>query len=183
MSTHRLVVTIGTDGWTNVAIECPHEHPRPCAGYEEGKWPDDATCRCADPACPCRQGDHGGCSEFGGYVADVGPMCRCEPMDECWYSHAVAEVGGEMLHLAAPLAASWPVSLVGSSFDEPIRVELLGPGNGTGANTGLVIVWDAGEPGVSFTRSEVVQVDDAQLSFAELAEAVRIWRKVQACSM
>ena len=98
---------------------------------------------------------------------------------------ATEQLGERFNEIEARLAALEANAAPSIAPESPVNAPEvpMGPGNGTGANTGLVIVWDAGEPGVSFTRSEVVQVDDAQLSFAELAEAVRIWRKVQACSM
>lgn len=118
---HTLVVVF-EDEYIDIQIQCGHTgDDRPCASYSEGTWPNEVACRCEDPECPCRDGEHGECADFG-YVDDMGPACRCVPNDECWYTHAVSEVGWRDALSFDRMEMAVSVKLTGCSFDEPIEV-------------------------------------------------------------
>lgn len=133
---HVLVVSIDDDCIATYDIECPHEGPdRPCGTYMEKDWPDAITCRCAEigdgTQCEgCAEGYHDECA-WGTHINDVGPSCRAEPIDECWYAHAVREAGQEMLDFGrSRFQFRFPVELSGAGWDEAIEVSMVGPRGG-----------------------------------------------------
>lgn len=71
-----------------IRVVCPGVEEGDCRVYDEGTWPDEFTCRCTltvdGGGCRnCRDGLHDLCEQLEGYVEEVGPECRCEPMDRC----------------------------------------------------------------------------------------------------
>lgn len=133
---HILHILIEDDCIANYTIECPEADlakERECASYTETEWPDQIACRCAeisgeDTACEaCLDGEHDECA-WGTYINDVGPSCRAKPMDECWYAHALKEVGQEMLDFGRnKFELRVPVTLHGGGWEEPIGVDLVKP--------------------------------------------------------
>lgn len=123
--THTLHVLIHwPDAWASYQIKCSGTTvERACATHYDHSWPDEFTCRCEDDECMCRQGDHGGCSEFGGYIEEVGDSCRAMPRNECWYEQMMDEVGAEAFDFGRDgIKFSLPIKLTGCSFDEPIEI-------------------------------------------------------------
>lgn len=121
---HQLKVTIsGAEAESTLSIICPHTTAdRPCAVHYEHQWPDANTCRCTAHDCPCREGDHGDCHQFGGSIEEVGYTCLAMPKSECWYQMVNSEIGLEALEVIGELTAVWTVDLSGNSFNEPIEV-------------------------------------------------------------
>lgn len=128
---HTLSIIIEDEGFASFRVFC-HETGagRPCGSYTERDWPDAITCRCSDisdqPQCEaCAEGYHDEC-EYGEYVPDLGPSCRLQPLDECWYEHAVGELGSEILEFGkGTFELRVPVNLRGGSWEEPIKVSLI----------------------------------------------------------
>ncbi len=134
MKNHTLVINIEDDCLANYTIVCPHEGPdRPCASYQEKDWPDEIACRCAEigdgAQCEwCADGDHDACA-WGTHINDVGPSCRAEPMDECWYAYVVKEGDQGALDFGRnKFELRVPVILRGGSWEEPIEIEMVKEG-------------------------------------------------------
>ena len=94
--THTIVATFrGYDG-VHYQLEC--ENPDTCEEvYIEGTWDSPLACHCEAPDCECRIGEHDFCVEYDGYVPEIGPLCRCEPVKGCGVQDWFANVGEEML--------------------------------------------------------------------------------------
>jgi hypothetical protein len=119
---HVLVVHIDRDGYLAVKVECPHTTiDRPCGTWEEHAKGDACRCTCG----ACLAGEHDKCDSE--YVAEVGRKhCQCDPVDQCWFDHAVGEVGTEMLRMPkAGVTFRLPARMTGHGWDEPIDVEPL----------------------------------------------------------
>ena len=123
MTMHALCVK-NDGGFARFSIECPYpddDTEKPCATFEEHRWPDSNSCRCTALECSCREGDHYGCVQIDGYIESLGPKCRTIPSGQCWYAHAMNEVGLELFgdfELSPAL-----VKLTGCSWEDPIDVE------------------------------------------------------------
>lgn len=117
---HVLVLHIEHDGYLNVSVECPYDSiGRPCGTWQQKA--KDAPCTCACEACAAD--NHDDCDSE--WVAEVGRKdCQCDPVNECWYDHAVAEVGTEMLRLPKEgLTFRVPAHMFGAGWDDPIDVD------------------------------------------------------------
>jgi hypothetical protein len=117
---HVLVLHIERDGYLNVSVECPYDSiDRPCGTWQQK--PKGAPCTCACEACAAD--NHDDCDSE--WIAEVGRKdCQCDPVNECWYNHAVAEVGTEMLRLPKEgLTFRVPAHMFGAGWDDPIDVD------------------------------------------------------------
>ncbi len=119
--THYLTIEGDDDRFIVTKIECAGD----CGAgeYDDGDWPDATTCRCEDPLCPCRDGDHGGCSEYGGYIFDLGDECRCHPTGRCWYVSLAEAIGGEGFDFSG-ITLRLEVDIVGRRPDDAAVVTL-----------------------------------------------------------
>jgi len=135
--THTLRITIyeGSDERPVSSIVCSDpENCGPIWHEPSNPWPDEISCNCNITDCPCRRGEHDDCIGDSSYVEDLGWSCRLEPERACWYAHAVAEVGWEMLQLVCEgdddaFVVDVPVHLSGGGFDEPIEFTPIAPGS------------------------------------------------------
>lgn len=111
---HTLTVTLA-NGEITVSVTCHDtDTPKPCATWYENT-PGECQCRCVG----CATGDHGDCDQPT--IEEIGhKWCQCHPSEECIFSHALDEVGSEMICPTEPLVASWPVSLSFNGWDAPI---------------------------------------------------------------
>jgi len=119
---HVLVLHIDERGYTQVSVECPHDSiDRPCGTWEQKAKGEPCTCSCL----PCVEEDHDDCESD--YVAEVGRKhCQCDPINECWFHHAVSEVGTEMLSLPkGGLTFRVPAHMSGQGWDDAIDVDPL----------------------------------------------------------
>lgn len=121
MSEHTLVIKhYGVDG-EQYELEC--SDPENCDDvYDEGDWPDDVTCRCQESECECRIGEHDACYEYGYWISDLGPACRCVPWKGCGMQDWLHEAGIELLaEWKEPVIVRVPVKVLWE-VDYPILV-------------------------------------------------------------
>lgn len=108
---HVLIAHFQDDHLSFRISSCPG--PPKCQTYDEATWPDRFTCRCVDPQCDCRDGDHNGCSKYGFWVEPIGPACQCKPItDTCGLADWLGELGEEMITgefvVAVNADVEWP---------------------------------------------------------------------------
>ena len=85
-SDHLLHGKMTSEGYWQYRLECTD-----CPGTSFSER-SDPSCRC-EPKCECcAADDHGGCSEFGGYIDNIGYECMCDLDEgECWTTMWLAE--------------------------------------------------------------------------------------------
>jgi|GEM_PF-4316506 len=116
---HLLHAALGSEGYWLYRLTCI-DGACPGTSFSERTDPD---CRC-EPKCEyCANDDHGGCSRFGGYIANIGTECQCDvDTDECWTTLWLAEEGGECIH-----GDDWPED---GPWPMPVHCEWHGDGLG-----------------------------------------------------
>lgn len=122
IAAHVLVLHVDRDGYLSVRVECPHTTiDRPCSTWGQHAKDDPCACDCG----ACLAGEHAECDSE--YVPDVGRKhCQADPIDQCWFDHAVSEVGTEMLRLPKEgLTFRVPAHMTGHGWDEAIEMEPL----------------------------------------------------------
>ena len=118
-TTHTIVVTVR--GYDGVDYDMVCSDPEKCqAVYKDGRWETETDCRCEDTECLCREGDHGDCSEFDGWITEIGPTCRAVPVDGCGLVEWLNAVGEELLGEWEGVTVEVPIQPDWSSFDGPI---------------------------------------------------------------
>ena len=117
---HTLVITF--DGNVGVSVECPNTGPeRECGSWRETTRGEPCICTCDGCVADGPDVPHHDCDQDA--IEDIGPKwCKARPENECWYVHALREVGAADM-LAGELRV--PVKLSGYSWEEPIDVELI----------------------------------------------------------
>lgn len=119
MSDHKIVVNVG--GYNGTTYEMVCSDPEGCTDvYQETTWPDDFTCRCVDPECLCRQGDHSGCSDYGRHIQGLGPECQQVPVEGCGLIVWLDELGEEALDVWEGVTVEVPVSACWETEDGPV---------------------------------------------------------------
>lgn len=125
MSNHTLHVRITGQGDAEFWFTCPADHyiepggvmPRPVPNCTT--WTTSPCCLC--DCLACKEGEHGDCLQDG--VSEIGrKWCEAMPTGKCFYTHALEEVGVEMLNIVTFLEASWDVDANGWGWDEPVDV-------------------------------------------------------------
>lgn len=93
--THIILAILGDEGslyWWGVES---------CPGTEGGCITLTESvdgCRCTDPDCPCRAGEHWSCDDWDSdNLSDIGPGCSIEPTKSCGIADYIDGVGGEMI--------------------------------------------------------------------------------------
>jgi hypothetical protein len=129
MVPHTLRLRADDDGYAPTwSIGCPHIHvvddtataPYPvpdCEAWTTTPAANQCICDCDD----CLDGNHDDCQTD--YVEDVGnKWCQARPTGECFYSHAIREVGTDIMRLVGDFDAEWKVTLTGNGWEEPIEI-------------------------------------------------------------